>query len=329
MGKIRWMLTALAVVISGAAGVALLVRGNPVKNLASLAVAVISPYLAALSLVGVAMAARCHRRVLSVVALAIATVSSGGQISWHYLARTEDPGKHSMIRVLSANIQNGEADASSFVRLAEENADVIMVVELTPAAVQRFSGAGIGRAFPYSHLIPAPLAGGIGMWSRFPLVPLPVPRHPSAAVPAALLEIPGVPLETILVGVHVKSPLAEGRDTIDDWRGGIAHVKSQLAKFATTAGAGAVVVAGDFNSTPDVWQFRDLLTDGYRDAVEQLGAGFAPTFPADRWYPPLYTIDHVLTRNSAAASVRTVHITGSDHRALLASIAIPAGSGSG
>jgi endonuclease/exonuclease/phosphatase (EEP) superfamily protein YafD len=329
MGKIRWAITALAVAISGAAGAALLVRGNPVKNLTSLAVAVISPYLAGMSLVAVAMAAWCHRRVLSAVALAIATVSSGVQISWHYLARPGDPGEHSMIRVLSANIRNGGADASSFVRLAEENADVILVVELTPVAVQHFSGAGISQVFPYSHLIPAPMAGGIGMWSRFPLVPLPVPQHPSAAVPAALLAVPGVPLETLLVGVHVKSPLAEGRDTVDDWRAGVAHVRSQLAKFATTAGAGAVVVAGDFNSTPDVRQFMDLLTDGYRDAVEQLGAGFSPTFPADRWYPPLYTIDHVLTRNSAASSVRTVPIAGSDHRGVLASIAIPGGSGSG
>ena len=69
--------------------------------------------------------------------------------------------------------------------------------------------------------------------------------------------------------------------------------------FADAAGPAAVIVAGDFNSTPDMRQFRDLLTNGYRDAVEQTGAGFAPTFPSRTWHPPLITIDHVLTRQAA------------------------------
>ena len=67
-------------------------------------------------------------------------------------------------------------------------------------------------------------------------------------------------------------------------------------------------------------QFRDLLTNGYRDAVEQTGAGFAPTFPSHPWYPPLVTIDHVLTRHAVASSIRTIDVLGSDHRSLLATI---------
>lgn len=70
-------------------------------------------------------------------------------------------------------------------------------------------------------------------------------------------------------------------------------------------------------------QFRDLLTNGYRDAVQQAGSGFAPTFPAGGPFPPLVTIDHVLTRNATAASLRTVTMPGSDHRAVLASVLIP------
>ena len=105
----------------------------------------------------------------------------------------------------------------------------------------------------------------------------------------------------------------------------MAGAKAQLANFAADAGPGAVIIGGDYNSTPDMRQFRDLLTDGYRDAVEQLGAGFAPTFPSNRWYPPLITIDHILTRNAAASSIRTIEVLGSDHRALLATIEVPTG----
>jgi endonuclease/exonuclease/phosphatase (EEP) superfamily protein YafD len=35
------------------------------------------------------------------------------------------------------------------------------------------------------------------------------------------------------------------------------------------------------------------------------------------------TIDHILTRNAAAKSIKTVTVDGSDHRALLATIAVP------
>jgi endonuclease/exonuclease/phosphatase (EEP) superfamily protein YafD len=49
------------------------------------------------------------------------------------------------------------------------------------------------------------------------------------------------------------------------------------------------------------------------------------TLPVQQWYPPLITIDHILTRNAAASSIRTVEVPGSGHRALLATIAVPTG----
>jgi hypothetical protein len=53
-------------------------------------------------------------------------------------------------------------------------------------------------------------------------------------------------------------------------------------------------------------RFRDLLTNGYRDAVEQTGAGFAPTFPTHSWCPPLIAIDHEMTRAAACSPIRTI-----------------------
>lgn len=99
----------------------------------------------------------------------------------------------------------------------------------------------------------------------------------------------------------------------------MAGAKAQLDNLATAAGPGAVIVGGDFNSTADVRQFLDLLTDGYRDAVEQTGSGFAPTFPSDTWYPPMISIDHVLARKATSASARN----GSDHRAVLVTVRVP------
>ena len=124
-------------------------------------------------------------------------------------------------------------------------------------------------------------------------------------------------------GELAKQPVLGAPADNVDWRQGMAGAKEQLNFFARAAGPAAVIIGGDYNSTPDLRQFRDLLTNGYHDAVEQTGAGFAPTYPSDTWHPPIIVIDHVLTRNAAAASIRTLDIPGSDHRALLATIEVP------
>jgi len=49
------------------------------------------------------------------------------------------------------------------------------------------------------------------------------------------------------------------------------------------------------------------------------------TFPADSWLPPLLAIDHILTRNCAATSVRSVPIPGSDHRGIVATVMVRQG----
>ena len=77
------------------------------------------------------------------------------------------------------------------------------------------------------------------------------------------------------------------------------------------------------NSTTDMRPFRALLHDGYRDAAEQSGAGIKPTFPADTRLPPLVAIDHILTRDCAATSLRTLAIPGSDHRGLVVTVTVP------
>jgi endonuclease/exonuclease/phosphatase (EEP) superfamily protein YafD len=244
------------------------------------------------------------------------------QVSWYYLGRPADVGEHVDVRVLSSNLHSGQADASSLVGLAKETADVICVSELTPEEVRRFLLAGIEKQFPYSVLMPAPAAEGIGLWSRFPLKEFLWANHRTTGA-AARLRVPGVRFDVLLASVHVISPVAYGLSSVGDWRRQMATTKAELNDIADAAGPVAVIVAGDFNSTPDMRQFRDLLSSGYHDAVEQTGAGFAPTFPSNTWLPPLITIDHVLTRQAAAVSIRTVNVSGSDHRSLLASVEVP------
>ena len=321
-GRLRVRLTALAVVALLFSVVTLVVRARPLSNVIDLVVAVGSPYVPLVALSGLALSALSLRVVMSVVAVVIVAATVAVQVPWYYFGQPPVVGEHVDIRVLSSNLRKGRADASSFVGLARASADVITVSELTPEEVRRFSQAGMEEVFPYSRLFPAPGAEGIGLWSRFPLASVPA-KHRRTGTIAARLRVPGVRFDPLVASVHITSPVAHDAHSFGAWRSGIAATKAELDDFADVAGPAAVIVAGDFNSTPDMRQFRDLLTNGYRDSVEQTGAGFTPTFPSRTWHPPLITIDHVLTRQAASASIRTVYVRGSDHRSLLATVDVP------
>ncbi len=104
---------------------------------------------------------------------------------------------------------------------------------------------------------------------------------------AARVQVPGVAIDPVIASVHIINPLALYGQAFDQWQNGIAAAKVRMADLAATAGPGAVIVAGDFNSTPDMRQFRDLLSDGYRDAVDQTGVARGPTFPSRPVFPHL------------------------------------------
>lgn len=320
-GRLRVLLITSAVIAVLFAAATLVARSLPAPNRPVLLLAVAAPYAPVLVMVALVLLALCRRMVLSIVAVAVLVAALAVQIPWYYLGRPADVGEHTDVRILSSNLSKGGAATSSFVELARNGADIVTVSELTPEAVQHFSQFGLDKHFPYSVLHPKPGAAGVGLWSRFPFAT--TWRKPyTALVVAAQLQIPGVRFGPVVASLHIVSPLALGF-AFSDWTGEIERDKRALGDFGRAAGPGAVIVGGDFNSTPDVRQFRDLLTDGYRDAVQQSGAGFGPTFPVSSWHPPLLTIDHVLTRQAAVPSIRTVEVPGSDHRALLATVEVP------
>lgn len=322
-GGFRVPLTVFAACALGFAATALVVRVQPVRSILRLVLAVGATFVPLAAFVGLLIALLCRRLLLSLLGVFLLTATLAIQVSWYYLGHPPKVAEFTELRVLSSNLRLGEADAESFVNTANLHADVITAAELTPEAIVRFKMAGLEETFPYSVLVPAPGPGGMGIWSRYPVKALTVPKHRGILIPAARVELPSLEYKPLIASVHVHSPVASNSNRVNEWRMGMAAAKAQLDNFAKAAGPGSVIVGGDYNSTPDIRQFRDLLTNGYRDAVEQLGAGFGPTFPANKPIPPVITIDHILIRNAAAASINTITIKGSDHRALLATIRVP------
>jgi endonuclease/exonuclease/phosphatase (EEP) superfamily protein YafD len=145
-------------------------------------------------------------------------------------------------------------------------------------------------------------------------------RSPGCAIVSARIRVPGVRDDLVFASMHVIAPHPK---LFDQWQLGINSADVVMQRLAGSAGAGSVIVAGDFNSTPDMREYCELLSNGYSDGVEQAGAGVAPTYPAKEPYPPLITIDHVVTRNATASSVKSVTVPGSDHRGLIATVQVP------
>lgn len=313
---------AFAVVVLAYAVIAVLIRTLPLSNLPALLSVVSFPYVPLGVLAAILALLLCRRMLLAVAGSAVLAITLAVQLPWYFGGHTAEANQHLTIRVLSSNLRYGQVDPSFFVQLAGNRADVITVSELTAEAVDKFNEAGLDRTFPYASLIPRPAAGGIGLWSRFPITALPSSKSGNNSA-AARLTIPGVRHDPILSSVHLMSPIAGDENTFADWDRKITAARSEFAAYAEAAGPAAVIIAGDFNSTVDMRQFRDLLDVGYQEAVWQTGAGFGPTYSPHPRIPPLITIDHVLTRNSTATSIHTVDVPGSDHRALLATVAVP------
>jgi endonuclease/exonuclease/phosphatase (EEP) superfamily protein YafD len=229
------------------------------------------------------------------------------------------------VRVMTANLFLDNADPNSVVTSARDQADIVSVQELTTQQMGRLSAAGMDTSFPYRLTTPTMNGSdGAGLWSRYPLQEITEDETYRLSPIVARIQVPGVLSAPIFAVVHPEVPWPS---PINEWRDHLARLAAILQQTAQSAGRGAVIVAGDFNSTRDMLQFRRLLREGYQDADERAVMGFVPTFiptfHADSWLPPMLGIDHVLTRGCSASSVHTVTMVGSRHRALVATVQIP------
>ncbi|WP_157577232.1 endonuclease/exonuclease/phosphatase family protein [Saccharomonospora iraqiensis] len=216
------------------------------------------------------------------------------------------------LRVLAFNMYFGEADARRVVDLvAEHRVDVLVLTELETDTVRALTDAGLPELLP--HRISRPGAGGVGsaLISRYPLTGAELAGPSTFEQPAARMRVDGVAVE--VVAVHPVPPVTDART----WR-------SELGALPEADPDGAVrVLAGDFNATADHAAFRDLVATGYVDAAEQRGRALVPTWPRDRFGPPV-TLDHVLVDTRATVDHYSTHdIPGSDHRAVLAHLRLP------
>ncbi|MGN9808392.1 endonuclease/exonuclease/phosphatase family protein [Micromonospora sp. BQ11] len=309
-----WLAVTPAVLWAGARLLGL-DRGPGVQVLA------FTPYAAAGSLAPLVLAVALRRRWTAAVA-AVATAVLVVLVVPRMLSSPQPDAGGPTVRLLTANLLAGAADARTLVDLVRRHrVDVLAVQEFTPGAQAELDRLGLAELLPHRQLHPQVGTVGSGLYARFPIGEGGV-RHNRGGwgfdQAYGTVAVPGAPPVRV-ESAHPAAPYAI--DQVGHWRTDLA------AQPPATPDGPLRILAGDFNATLDHTPLRDLLHTGYVDAADAAGAGLVGTWgPYDGDPIPPVTIDHVLVDRRIAVRAVSVHdVPGSDHRAVLAEVALPAG----
>ena len=289
----------------------------PTDDATALAAAFIAygviPYEVALVCLLVALV-RARRRLVLAILSGLVAILTALHLAWLgplFVADQRVAGS-APFTVMSLNLYNGKADTATVAATAEQ-ADIAVLLEVTPAAIQALRAQGWDERFPYTVGAPVYGVGGTAVYSRFPLG-----RGTELGGTAfqqwdVMVEVPELgPVR--LLAVHPCNPFCGG----NQW-----HAEhQQLRRSAATGVDAPTIMAGDFNAVPDHGPMQRLRRIGLRSASDVIGAGWLPTYPSGRTIPPLLPIDHVLVNDRlTATSVTTFGVAGTDHRGILATLA--------
>jgi endonuclease/exonuclease/phosphatase (EEP) superfamily protein YafD len=249
------------------------------------------------------------------VAATVAAVALGAAVAPRLVRRPPRVAGRPL-RLLSANLLNGQADAAALVAIVrQQRVEILAVQELTPQAVARLDEAGIGDVLPHRHLHPAPASDGSGIFSGYPLSDGSVRVHPCGKhQSSATVSVPAAG-QLRLESAHPSAP---------SWHNTASWRRDLGVQPAAGDGGRPGILLGDFNATLDHGLLRRVIATGYRDAGAATGRGLVPTWPFALLRVPPVTIDHVLVdRRLGITEYTVITVPGSDHRAVLAEVTVP------
>jgi endonuclease/exonuclease/phosphatase family metal-dependent hydrolase len=223
------------------------------------------------------------------------------------------------VTVMSTNMRYGGADVAAIMAVVrDQKVDIVAVQEFTPDAQSRLAGAGLGELMLYQVLRPHETTNGSALYSRYPLSETSTIHNGGGFYQVrGVVTVPGAaPVD--VESVHPVPPMTAN---FVGWRQDLRDQRP------TTPEAVAQILIGDFNSTLDHDELRQVLATGYYDAADSVGRGLTPTWPYDgarSSVTPKITIDHVLCdRRIGTTAFDAVTIPRTDHRAIVARLMLP------
>jgi endonuclease/exonuclease/phosphatase (EEP) superfamily protein YafD len=261
------------------------------------------------------------QRALSLAFLA-AVLLLGLHLAPHFVFKPSPPTVGYPLTVMTYNVHQRNRSIEPIVaRILAEDADIVALQELTPDMSEQLA-QNLGERYPYHTLQPDQSRWGQGLLSRYPLAQL--SDVPNYRYQSAVVETPAGPIRVL----NIHTPSLYPFDWQDDWERQRAFVQDLAGQIATAEGP--VIVAGDFNTTPQSENYG-LLRNHLRDAFLDSGWGLGFTFPATpkfgiRLPTPLVRIDYIFhSEQFASQDTRVLKDSGgSDHRPVVSVLSLTA-----
>lgn len=274
------------------------------------------------------------RRKLAVLA-AVAGAIMAGPGMWAQRPRGEEATAGvPLLRVMSCNLLVGHTQIEDVVaEIGRCKPDVIVFQEYSPrtaAALVR----ELAMTYPYRSEAMRDHAFGEAVFSKLPFVGEPDP-YPHAAIrdgersggrdggvvgiqdPQIRAVVSWEGREVVVQNVHTAPPI--GRSMLAEQRRYVRWLAESVRGEKR-----AVIAAGDFNSTPESHNARDLRLAGMTEAHDAAGTGRGGTWPSGTllggplaWLPRV-RIDMVWSKGLRCVRSEVCGATASDHRPVVA-----------
>lgn len=217
------------------------------------------------------------------------------------------PAAAPAIRVMSANVLAANRNMDGLKdSIAAHDPDIVLIIEATPERLA--SLASLKARYPYmADLTDDQSNFGLAALSKQPFTAVPVPNHGYYHAPMLRLDFAGYSV----IAAHPPPPM--NRQAAKDHLA-IIH---QLAAIARDTDQ-PLIIAGDFNTA--LWS-RTMQPFWQLDIATANRSVLTTTWP--RLIPYIgIQIDHVLVKGFAVSAFQTVENPGSDHKGILATLAL-------
>ncbi|MFM6851861.1 MAG: endonuclease/exonuclease/phosphatase family protein [Terrabacter sp.] len=235
---------------------------------------------------------------------------------------SSSPKAETDLTVMSANVWVGSANANQLMDAVRFHAvDVLVLVEATPALVQRLDAEGASDYFTQREGVARPgTFTGTVVLSRYPLSVRNAGTDPAVEDTRSAQPELDVTAPNGTVRLKVAHPTAPLRGDTVEWRAGLRALQTWKERLD---GDELVVMAGDFNACYGHPGMRELA-EGLDDAQRTDGQGWVRTWPfAGNRLPAFVQLDHLLSRGLTVVSAGQVAVNRADHAAVWASYALP------
>lgn len=224
------------------------------------------------------------------------------------------------LKLFDANVyQNNPSMAGYAAQIRADHPDLVTLEEASPEDEGKLLRAGVLARLPFRVVVADYGSRTFLIASRYRLGTAQVEEvdHLPFLVLTSL-ALPGGPLP--LWVVHTTAPVGPS------WHNWSVEL-SRIAALVRTRRPTPLLMVGDFNATWGNRGFHQVLDTGLTDGAAARGRAWDMTWSQTLYpLPPLARIDHVLTDSSAVVTrIRTAPGPGSDHREVVASVAVLAG----